>query len=334
MNSPFGNIKAWLLPIVLIVILLVVFGYYRSTIDTGAPLITQIVEEQTQEKPKKDFAKPKELTVAQKATNDNEGMSIALHSGAISDCEEIKYDDELKQLCEDQINYANAVKANDESGCDLISDAILKELCQNKAYFTMGIESQDPSVCEKITDTGMKANCLDQITAAVAKDSGSIEDCNQIGSDQLKENCTDNVNLKTAATTNDATACDNLSSVSLIEQCKSTVNQNIEVAAASEAAAVSKKTIKSNQELLAICETLDGSQEADCKNTVYPKIALDEKDLSYCDNISDATLAAACKTEQGQAIDEYYLRSSIASKDKGVCENISNTALKEVCLNS
>ncbi len=334
MNSFTERIRHWFLPILLVILLLIVFGYYQSKISTTAPSITQKVQEQEQEKSKKGFAKPKELTVTKKAASDNEGMSVALRSGAVSDCDRIKYDDELKQLCIDQINYANSVKADDESGCNLIEDEILQDLCNNKVYFTIGIQNRDSAVCEKITDENLKFRCLEQVTAGLAKESGSIEDCNLINSEKLKINCRDNVTLKSVADTKDTADCEKFSSQSMQEQCKTVVTQNALVAQASKDAAVSKKIIRSNDELLAICDSLNGNQESDCKNAIYPKIAFDEKNLTYCNNISDESLAEDCKAQQGQAIDEFYLRSSIASGSKDPCQQISNSALKEVCINS
>lgn len=331
MNSFFGRIKAWFFPILVVVLILVGLAYLQKKFDLQTIFLTDNGT-QNGSRPK-GFASAPPLTENEKINQDQLALNGAMHSGAVSDCEKILFDLDLKKRCLDQLNYSLIGNSIDPSGCEKIQDAELLHLCQNKTYLLAASQEKNPRLCEKISDDAIKAKCLESIDFNLAKATNTKEACDQIKSADYKTTCLDRYYLKETAASQNTSDCKKLSSPSLKDQCQKVITQNKAVATASQKADQTKKIIRSASEQLTLCESIqDLSQQTTCKDSIYPRLAFEEKNLTYCQKISQPALVQSCLKEEGSALDESYLRTAISQKDSTACEKISSAALKEMCL--
>ncbi len=329
------KLKIWLIPGIIVILALGGLVYFRGQLPQEADIDeTPSATEKTEEETPKGFAKPEEPTLEVKAIQDNEASVGALHSGDISDCEKITWSEELKKQCEDNLSYATILKSGDESQCDSLSDENLRIQCHDKIYMTAAVDEQDINICDMITDENLKSMCLDQVQMILSRYADSADDCSVITSESLRKQCEDNFYLTNSKETLSIENCDNISDENLSGECKKTVTKNIEVIEQSKQAAQTATVQKTFQEILELCDNLSGNRSVSCKDAVYPQLAFDEKDLSHCDKISDQLAAAECRKEQGDKINEYYLRQSLASNDTSLCELITDGELKALCQSS
>jgi hypothetical protein len=326
------RLKIWLIPGLIVILALAGLVYFRGRLPKLEPT-TPVTQEEERTLPK-GFAKPVEPSPQEKAETDADAMTAALHSGAISDCEKITWSVELKNQCEDNLNYAAALKSGDESQCNLLYSEALKLQCLDKIYMTAAVDEKDLALCEKISDAALKKMCLEQVQVLLSRYADSAENCSSIASAQLRQQCEDNFYLQDSKKNLNLEGCDNISDSNLSDQCRETVTNNIEVIEQSKQAAQSATATKTLQEILALCNSLTGARATTCKDSVYPQLAFDEKDLSYCDLISDDLKARECTKEQGDKLNTYYLRQSLAANDKTLCNQISDAELKALCESS
>jgi len=328
------KLKIWLIPGLVVILALAGLVYFRGKLPGESVEKPVVIEEEKPETKPKGFAKPVEPDSVEQAKDDTEAMVGALNSGDISDCDKITWSKELKEQCKDNINYAFILKSGDASQCDILNNEALKAQCYDKVYMTMAVDEKDPSICEKIKDTGLKQMCLDQVQMIISRYAETADDCSSISSALLRQQCEDNFYMYNSAETLNIEQCDSISDSNLSDKCKKTVTKNIEVIEQSKQAALNATETKSLQDILVLCNDLTGNKSTSCKDAVYPQLAFDQKDLSYCDRMSDDLAVSQCRKEQGDKLNTYYLRQSLASSDKDLCNQISDDELKELCLSS
>ncbi len=330
-----NRIRFWLIPGLIVLLLLGALFYFRGKIPEPAPRegVKTISVEVEKTKPK-GFAKPPEPSPQEKAVADTKAAVAALDSGDLSGCAKITWDEELKKGCEDNINYQNILKSGDETQCKKLHDEELRTRCLNKVYISNAVDQRNLELCKKVTDEDLRKSCMDQISMMLAHSAVSADDCASITSETLRKQCEDNYYLKSSARQLDATGCDSISNEELAAQCRKTVAQNIEVREQSKRAAANATVAISSKEILTKCDNLNSIKAAMCKDAVYPQLAYDEKDLSYCNQLSTEAKITECNQVTREKINSYYLREALAAHDKTLCNNILDEELKTICQSS
>ena len=328
------KLKIWLIPGIVVILSIGGLLYFRGNLPDNQPTQTPEVTEKVEETKPKGFAKAEEPTPEIKAKNNHDAMLGALHSGDISDCSKITWSEELKEQCEDNISYSNILKTGDESQCDGLNNELLRTQCHNRIYMTAAVDEQDISICDMITEEGLKSMCLDQVQMILSRYAKSADDCAVISSESIRKQCEDNFYLQASKENLSVESCDNIADSNLSGECKKTVSKNIEVIEKSQQAAQTATVTKTFQEILELCDNLSGARSVSCKDAVYPQLAFDEKDLAHCDKISDELAVVKCRKEQGDKINEHYLRQSLANNDNALCDLITDGELKTLCKNS
>jgi hypothetical protein len=318
-----GGIKAWLVFATVIVIALGALLYIRSVYIKKPP-----VQEVTQEvkKPSKPFAK-EEMSPEQKAILDSSALTDAMLSGDLAACEQIKYDEDLKNKCLDNINYAQILNSGDEKQCEKLYDEALRQQCYDKIYFAAAMDAFDSDLCGKIKDDTLKENCVNQIKALMGRTAQSASDCDSITDSFLKQQCTDNYYLTSSLKNLDTQSCVSIKDPQLKERCENSIQQNIQTAETAKAISATQKP-KTVKEVLASCETQK------CKDDANYNLAFQEKNLSYCSKIVDTAYQQQCIENQTDYLDQYYLRIATIKKDATYCNKISNAELKTLCTNN
>jgi len=320
-----GGIKTWLIFVLIIILAFGTLYYFRNIYEKP---IEEITEE---EKSSKGFA-VEELTEEQKAELNNTSLNKALISGDLEDCEAILYNEDLKQQCIDNLNYANILRSGDENQCEQLSDEDLKQQCYDKIYFNAAMESFDLDLCQKISDEAMKENCTNQIQVVMGRTASSEAECEVITDDELKLECLDNYHYSASVEDLDLESCSSITDSSMKERCEKTVQQNIEVIEISKQPVAERPD--TTEEILESCDNLSSSLAQECKDQANYDLAYEEKDLSYCNKIIDEEMQSECTQEQGENLDQYYLRQAMAMRDESMCSQISNTSLEQLCIDS
>jgi hypothetical protein len=335
MGSQKGKILSW---VIFILLLLAVFGgllYFQKsktpspeageTVTEKQPVIEEDQVKVTQ--PRKKFAVP-ELSEEEKREQDNKAFRDALLSG--EGCDVIEFDPELKQRCEDTLTYDEALRKKDEKLCETIEDEALKQECLDRVYLTLAVADSDVELCRKIKDEILKQSCLDQIQALAGRTAESAAACDVIQDANLKQTCLDNFYYTSSTENLSEATCENIQDSDLRERCSKTVAKNIEVAEITKVQA--ERTYQTSEEKMEGCDALEGEEAQFCKDEANYTLALEEKDLSYCNLIDDQTLQTKCIQVQGAAINKYYLRMATAKKDASLCVKILDEALRSTCL--
>lgn len=329
-----NRFKTWIIPGLVVIIALAGLVYFRGRLPEETTIKQPTIKVEVEETKPKGFAKPSEPTVQKKAEEDAKAMVNALGSGSLSDCAKITWNEELRKQCEDNLNYNSILKSGNASQCDIINDETLKIRCYDKMYMSSAVDQKDVKLCGKIVDAVLKQMCLDQVHMLLARFSESVEDCSSINSEILRKQCANNFYLKSSAKTMNVEGCNNISDPVLVAQCKKTVTRNISAVEQSKKAAENATTVKTLTSILDLCDNLSEAKATLCKDSVYPQLAFDKKDISYCSKVSDPVKASECTRDQGDKINTYYLRQSLALHDKTVCDQISDDELKTLCKNS
>lgn len=327
MRSPNGKVVSWIVFIILIVgifgLLLFLQKSKTPTENKEGEVVSTVgkVEEQVKVKEKKTFAIP-ELSEAEKKAQDSEAYQQAILSG--EGCEEIKNDEELRQLCLDTMNYNKALQKGNEKLCEEIKDKTLQQKCLDSIYLKLAGQNFDKDLCEKIKNIDIKQSCLDQIQSLLGRTAASAASCDSIQDKALKQNCLDNFYFAASSESLDKKSCDVIKGNELKDRCVKTVAKNIEIAEVTKVQVI--RTYKTAEDKMTTCET------DECKNEANFNLALEKKDLSYCNLITDTEMQANCIKTQSATINNYYLKMAVSKKDPSICNKILDEGLRQNCI--
>ena len=279
------------------------------------------------QKPQKGFAKPV-LSEEEKAQQDTESLSKALRSG--TSCDEIEFDNELKQTCLDAQLYDSALIRSDENLCKQISDEKVRQDCLDHVYSALATQSLDKTLCEKIKNIEIKTQCADRILSTMGRTAKSADTCKTITDEKLRQDCLDNFNFGDSIQNLDEKGCSTIQNSDLKNRCAKTIAKNKEVIQMAQMQAAAPP--KTSEEKLRDCGSLSGKQATDCKNLAYFGQALEKKDMTYCQSITDADLQKRCVDSVSGSMNNYYLRLATAKKDASLCSKILDASLRSTCL--
>lgn len=319
------KIITWIILVLIIVICFGALFYFKKDKTPVTP--AEVAEEI--KRPSKSFAK-KELTPEEKENLDNSALNEALKTGGANSCAQIKFDEKLRKQCEDGINFTKFIKGGNEHDCQKLHDANLRQQCFDKIYYNAAIEDQSIKLCEKINDTTLKQNCLDKVQAYLGRNAKNADDCKAIINPQLKQNCLDNFYLSKSVKSLEVDKCKNINDAELQKECTQTVKHSIKVKEENKKYAV--REYKSNTEMLTECDKLNDEKSDKCKDDANFNLALEKKDLSYCNAIDDEDKKQKCIGEQSNNISRFYLRQAIVKKDSSLCNKITDVSLRQTCV--
>ncbi|MFH0820993.1 MAG: hypothetical protein V1908_04420 [Candidatus Peregrinibacteria bacterium] len=322
-----GGIKSWILFVVLILgIFGLLYGWQQQKEGGlfGKPQPTQ--EENL--KPGKPFA-TQELTEKQKAAQDQSTLHKAWTTGKLEDCEAL-FDETKRQTCKDQLNLSMALKGNDETLCDVLSDPVQATQCKDQIYSRSAMEELNSAFCEKIQDLSLKQNCLDRLQSLLAGQNRSLSGCEAIKDATAKTQCLNQIYYSSGVEFLDKNHCNKITSSSLQERCQATIEQNQRVIALSQ-----NQIVRQAQALETVssrCDLLQETSRTECQDEVNYKLALEKRDLNYCNQVSNVARRNECLTVQTGHINRFYLTQAIAKHDPALCQKILSDDLRRNCL--
>ncbi|MFC1733480.1 hypothetical protein ACFL6I_24540 [candidate division KSB1 bacterium] len=330
-----GKILSWIIFIVLILIFFAALLYFQKikkeptaeSVPVTTPTKERVIEEAKPVKPRKQFAVP-EVAEEEKERRDNEALNKALLSG--EGCEDIEYDEALRQLCLDTLLYDSAIQKTDETACEQISDPELRTKCHDQIYFSLATKGLDAELCNKIESAELKKKCSDTIQALSGRTAESAESCGSIADAVLKQNCLDNFYFTNSIENLTEESCENIADPSLKDRCSKTVAKNKEVIEISKQMVASE--YQSNEEKLQNCEQLSDESAQTCRDETNYNLALEKKDLSYCSKIQNKEKQDLCVKVQTANINNYYLKQATSRKDPSLCNKILDEGMKATCL--
>lgn len=320
MKSPKGKIWSWIL---FVVIMLAIFAgllflqnrYSQTNQQPNQPV------NQNEEVSGKTFAQP-EVADEEKEALDQKAFNDSILEG--KDCSEIKFDQALRQQCEDTRAYQLAIDNNDQVQCERINDNNLRQSCLDQVYFALANLNANSRLCENINQNDLKTTCLDQVRFSLLTTIESESDCEVIQTEPLKQNCLNNFYLATSLDNLNEDGCLKINDASKSERCRQSVKQTSKVVEL----AIEEQKINTTLENKQIAEcTTD-----ECQDQKQYNLAFENKDLSYCNKIKDNTKKEDCLKTQSISINQSYLRQAISTQDASICNKILDSILQSLCL--
>jgi len=214
--------------------------------------------------------------------------------------------------------------------CEKLHNEKLKLECYDKIFYSAARELKDEKLCNKIKNEELKQSCIDFVKLSLSRNATSADDCNGISNEGLKSECLNNFYFKSSVRSLDEESCKNIKNGELQDRCKTTIVQNKIVAEKSKKEAIVKR--KTTEQILDSCNELDEERSTKCKDETNYKLALEKRDPSYCNQVSDSTKRTECINEQQSNQDGVYLREALSKKDATTCNKITNIQLKSDCL--
>ena len=138
--------------------------------------------------------------------------------------------------------------------------------------------------------------------------------------------------MEASLQTGSLSGCESIADPSTEEECRSTVEHNLEVLETTQERA--ENLPQNSQETLSACASLSGALQQRCQDEASFALAFEQKNLSYCNRISRPEERDRCLSEQGDKIDQFYLRKAMGTANPYDCGPIANAQLKSLCLSS
>ena len=241
-------------------------------------------------------------------------------------------DSAQKIFCINQINYNLAVEMGDYKYCALIRGSNMKNKC--KEYLDKYFESNGK--CDSITDANKKSICKmeDKLSNNQQVDQKT---CSTITSVADKNKCFDyyyyNIVANNPSITSQA-GCDVILNPTDKKNCYQLIDaRKTKTTEAKETLGVKVDGSKNIPALEKKCAwVIGGKWKDDCLEKEYSKIAVEKKDITYCDVIVNSESAQGCKNYYHGLSDLEYFKNAKNNKDVSQCNNIQDELSKKQCI--
>jgi hypothetical protein len=153
----------------------------------------------------------------------------------------------------------------------VFSGFCLAQYSEDEKILRQAIAEKDASYCQQLTEMNPE-QCLFDMTAALNDD----QYCQNITAADLKTQCLEIIIFRQAITAGSLIDCNQITNLELNSQCI--------------------KQIISTQTNVDFCNSIEGSDQAFCNDSVAANQAIAKQDIAECDNISDTTTRGNCQT--------------------------------------
>ena len=234
-----------------------------------------------------------------------------------------------KKLQEESLIVNKAWESWDITLCETISQEDLKIQCIDNASLQNALENNDKKFCVKIKNTSLRAKCSDNFIYNDAISKKNSESCKKINDIELKENCLSTLIFEKIWEDNfswSINICKELSKENK-EYCISQITQKWSW---EWDANILEKALKSNK--IEDCMEIKNISLAQwCKDTINIQLALENKDETKCDWVSDVKKKESCKATFSNEDDKKYFQDAIDTSNIALCEKIKNISMKNQC---
>jgi len=253
---------------------------------------------------------------------------VGLVTGIADTCGKIGENQDYRDEC---YKYS-AEKNSEQETCALVLDSVMRDAC----YLKVADLLNDNSFCDKVsTRLTEEGHNRDLCILAAANVTG--DQCAQMLGEVDRAACF----ARATNIPNLEVNCDAFSDSNSIANCKKwVVKYSGDVSTCYELDSAETATCISGavdgNVTLTMCQTITGFY-IDTRNTCYKKLALQENDESYCDNVSGSSqIRLACQTDvavakldkticptRTDARDDCISKIALATKNFSTCESIS-----------
>lgn len=232
---------------------------------------------------------------------------------------------------EAQINsdyYNSALKRNDPSLCDRISQDEMRIECQDNLIIKKATDQKDVSLCAQITTLSMKYSCQNPLIFAAALEKQDQSLCQKIeGNDRSKQDCISRIAINMIASTSGAnisrSQCDVISDDRLKASCVDQVVTKLSNAQYIQAQATLD---------MWACQSIeDAALRSTCLDELILKKARSSQDPALCATISYSSKRESCISEITSRRDEKIFIEARDKKDVSLCATITDAARRDRC---
>lgn len=262
-------------------------------------------------------------------------------------------------------NLDEIISSRDIKNCDKIENTLDKISCTNSIYLLLAQENKDYSYCDKIRWTQYKENCITSVNNIHLKDGQcdniknssdknictleknieeskniKLSDCNNIQDKEIQNKCSNYYYITYVQNTPDIkenSYCEKITN----EYDKANCNEIIKERNWAQNEQKQVQNIISNSqwkdkkmiEIEQNCSKLPWgiSSFEKCREEKYSVLAVEAKDVSLCNNLSNASAQNNCKNYYVGLTDLEIFQKARDTKNINLCNDIQDSLSKEQC---
>lgn len=232
-------------------------------------------------------------------------------------------------LAIDTIN--TAIVTADPSLCEKISIPELKRECVEKSWLALALKDNDPTKCDVLSET-WAIECKDQIYFRLAQLSWKTDECLKITNSWSRDKCTQGIEIKILREKirnnkedgNQKIDCDSFTNDLAKEQCKP------DLKLANDKIILEKALWNQSTESCGDISMQDLRQ--DCNDAVYFSRAKSKQNVEICENIINPDTKASCLSNIGDLSDSSLFEKAMTEQSLDFCNRIKAPEMKQSCI--
>ncbi|QQR84178.1 hypothetical protein IPJ72_03255 [Candidatus Peregrinibacteria bacterium] len=244
------------------------------------------------------------------------------------DCDQILFDSDLKQACLDQNYYQNALSSNDSSLCLKIEQEALREDCLARVYYELARQTGNYDMCDQVRGP-LQQSCLDQKNYSAAIENQQLTLCESIIEPTLKQTCFDEVQFVLAVESGELSSCNNVVNATLLARCRERIQSRQVYQDLARSDALTPQVNYSDPK--SGCAALSGTRQSECEDKAQFLLATQKLDLTFCQNIKNATMKSECTNTVTLQANSTWLRRALSESNADFCNRILSADLVSLC---
>ncbi|GAB0175106.1 MAG: hypothetical protein HHAS10_09850 [Candidatus Altimarinota bacterium] len=246
--------------------------------------------------------------------------------------EHVMTEEERQQMVTQAIDRVNSAILNANPAlCETISIPELKQECIEKSGLALALKENDPTKCDVLSETGA-IECRDQIYFRLAQLSGKIDECLKISNSGSRDKCTQGIEIRiirekirnNREESGEEVDCDSFTNDLAKEQCKSDLKLS------NDKVILEKAIANQSTESCGNISTEDLKQE--CNDVVYFSRAKSNQNVEICENIVNPDTKSHCLTTIGDLSDSSLFENAMIEQSLDFCNRIKAVEMKQSCL--
>lgn len=224
--------------------------------------------------------------------------------------------------------YNSALKRNDASLCDMISQENMRTECRDNLLIKKATDRRDLSVCESITSISMRYACANPLLLSEALEKQDASLCQKIeGDDRSQQDCISRITLNQIASASGTNISRSQCEVISDERARASCVDQVVTKLSNTQYIQAQATLSSES-----CQSIeDRALRSTCLDEIILKKARSTQDIKLCDTIGYQPKKESCITGLRSSQDEKVFIQARDKKDATLCAGISDVVRRDQC---